>query len=139
MKLLEFYKGKRVFITGHTGFKGSWLCRVLALAGAEIYGFSLPPETGPNLFSLSETEGLTSTVYGDIRDFEALSRALYDSKPEIVIHMAAQPLVRESYRDPKTTYETNVMGIVHLLEAIRQAGCPPQSVLNVTTDKVYEN
>lgn len=137
-----FYAGKRVFVTGHTGFKGSWLCKMLVMAGAQVTGYSLEPPTDPNLFSISGVEGQIHSVIGDIRDFAALQQAYNEAKPEIVLHLAAQPIVRDSYKDPRYTYETNVMGTVNLLECVRQAaaaGCGPRSVLNVTTDKVYHN
>ena len=137
-----FYAGKRVFVTGHTGFKGSWLCKMLVMAGAQVTGYSLEPPTNPNLFSISGVEGQIRSVIGDIRDFAALQQAYNEAKPEIVLHLAAQPIVRDSYKDPRYTYETNVMGTVNLLECVRQAaaaGYGPRSVLNVTTDKVYHN
>ena len=136
---LEFYKGKRVFITGHTGFKGSWLCRMLVNAGAVVTGYSLEPPTQPNLFSLAGLEGQMSSIIGDIRDFDKLKTAFDKARPEIVLHLAAQPIVRDSYKDPRYTYETNVMGTVNLLECVRLADWPVRSVLNVTTDKVYHN
>lgn len=135
---LEFYRGKRVFVTGHTGFKGTWLCRILAGAGAVVTGYSLEPPTTPNLFSLAGLEGKMTSVIGDIRDLESLKRAFDNARPEIVFHLAAQPLVRDSYKDPRYTYETNVMGTVNLLECVRLSDCV-RSVLNVTTDKVYHN
>ncbi len=134
---LDFFRGRRVFLTGHTGFKGSWLCRILLLAGAEVTGYSLEPPTQPNLFSLAGLEDVR-TVTGDVRDPERLKAAFDEARPEIVLHLAAQPLVRESYRDPRGTYETNVMGTVNLLECVRASG-DVGSVLNVTTDKVYHN
>lgn len=135
---LEFYRGKRVFVTGHTGFKGSWLCRILTNAGAVVTGYALPAPTEPNLFALAGLEGKMTSVIGDIRDREALAAAFDAARPEIVFHLAAQPIVRESYRNPVDTYATNVMGTVHLLECVRRAPCV-KSVVNVTTDKVYEN
>lgn len=135
---LEFYRGKRVFITGHTGFKGSWLCKILVDAGAIVTGFSLAPEGETNLYDLSGVDSRIYSVIGDIRDFEALKAAYTAAKPEVVLHLAAQPLVRESYNSPKYTYETNVMGTVNLLECVR-LDSNVKSVLNVTTDKVYEN
>ena len=135
---LDFYRGKRVFVTGHTGFKGSWLCRILKLAGAEVTGFSTEAPTNPSLFEVSRVaEGMTSII-GDVRDFDALYAAFEAAQPEIVLHLAAQPIVRESYREPVYTYETNVMGTVHILECVRRFSCV-RSFLNVTTDKVYEN
>ncbi len=138
VKMLEFYKGKRVFVTGHTGFKGSWLCRILINAGAKVTGYSLNPPTAPNLFSMADIEDKMTSVIGDIRDFEALKKAFFDADPEIVLHLAAQPIVRDSYKDPRYTYETNVMGTVNILECVRLSK-NVKSVLNVTTDKVYKN
>ena len=139
MKLdLEFFRGKRVFVTGHTGFKGSWMCRVLVQAGAEVTGYSLPALTTPDLFSLAGIEDRMNSVIGDIRDLPALKAAFDAAQPEIVIHLAAQPIVRDSYKDPHYTYETNVMGTVNLLESVRLSNCV-KSFLNVTTDKVYHN
>ena len=135
---LEFYRGKTVFLTGHTGFKGSWMCRVLTTLGADVAGYSLEPPTSPSLF---ETAGIVkeiTSVTGDIRDLKRLSETMQKYRPEIVIHMAAQPIVRESYRDPVYTYETNVMGTVNICEAVRQCGSV-KSFVNVTTDKVYRN
>ena len=135
----RFYKGKRVFITGHTGFKGSWMCRVLSLAGADIYGYALNPPTKPSLFAIANINRLLKeSIVGDIRDLECLKQSIQRNRPEIVIHMAAQPLVRESYLEPVFTYETNVMGTVNILEAIRNCQSV-KSVINVTTDKVYLN
>lgn len=134
----EFYKGKRVFVTGHTGFKGSWLCKMLANAGAEVTGYSLVPPTEPSLFEIAGIAREIHSLIGDIRDFDALKAAFDAAQPEIVFHLAAQPIVRDSYKDPHYTYETNVMGTVNLLECVRQSHCV-KSVLNVTTDKVYHN
>lgn len=136
---LDFFKGKRVFLTGHTGFKGSWLCRILIGAGAELTGYSTEAPTQPNLFALADVEDKMTSVIADVRDFDALKQAYDNADPEIVLHLAAQPIVRDSYKDPVYTYETNVMGTVHLLECVRRAKHPPKSVLNVTTDKVYKN
>jgi CDP-glucose 4,6-dehydratase len=134
----DFWKGKRVFLTGHTGFKGSWLSLWLQQLGAEVTGFSLPPPTQPSLFELANVEkGMTSLI-GDIRDLEKLSRSLQESKAEIVFHLAAQPLVRLSYKTPVDTYSTNVMGTVNLLESIRRSNGVRSAVI-VTTDKCYEN
>ena len=135
---LTFYKGKKVLITGHTGFKGSWMCRTLIQAGAEVTGYSLEPPTDPNLFSMAEIEDKMNSVIGDIRDLEKLSKVFQEVQPEIVIHLAAQPIVRDSYKDPVYTYETNVMGTVNICECVRRNPCV-KSFLNVTTDKVYEN
>lgn len=135
---LSFYRGKRVFLTGHTGFKGTWLSRMLVNAGAIVTGYSLPAPTNPNLFELAGLEGKMTSVIGDIRDYDKLWQAFQAAQPEIVLHLAAQPIVRDSYKDPRYTYETNVMGTVNLLECVRQSKCV-KSVLNVTTDKVYQN
>ena len=135
---LDFYRGKRVFITGHTGFKGSWLCALLLHAGAEVWGCSLEPPTEPNLFTLAGLEARMHSIRGDVRDHAALKAAFDAARPEIVFHMAAQPIVRESYRRPRETYETNVLGTVNLLECVRLTP-GVRSVLNVTTDKVYLN
>lgn len=134
----QFWAGKRVFLTGHTGFKGSWLALWLQRLGARLTGYSTEPPTHPNMFELAEVARGMSSVIGDVRDQEALTRAMREAGPEIVIHMAAQPLVRYSYSNPVETYETNVMGSVHLLEAVRNAG-NVRVVVNVTTDKCYEN
>ena len=134
----HFWKGKKVFLTGHTGFKGSWLSLWLQQLGAEVTGFSLPPPTQPSLFELANVEkGMTSLI-GDIRDLEKLSSALQESKAEIVFHLAAQPLVRLSYKTPVDTYSTNVMGTVNLLESVRRSNDVRSAVI-VTTDKCYEN
>ena len=136
----DFFNGKRVFVTGHTGFKGSWLCHILAKFGAEVTGYSLPAPTNPNLFEIAKIERDVHSVIGDIRDMAALKKAFDAADPEIVLHLAAQPIVRDSYKDPRYTYETNVMGTVNLLECVRLAdGTPPRSVVNITTDKVYHN
>jgi CDP-glucose 4,6-dehydratase len=137
-KMLEFYKGKKVFITGHTGFKGSWLSKILIMAGAKVAGYSLESPTNPNLFSILKLENQMESTIGDIRNLKELTNAVDSFKPEIIIHMAAQPIVRESYKDPVTTYETNVMGTVNILEIIRKSEYV-KSFLNVTTDKVYQN
>ena len=134
-----FFRGKKIFITGHTGFKGAWLCEILQLFGAEITGYSLPAPTQPNLFALSGVSKKISSWTGDIRDRQALTNAFKAAQPDIVLHLAAQPIVRDSYRNPVLTYETNVMGTVNLLECVRCAGTPVKSVVNVTTDKVYLN
>ena len=135
---LTFYKGKRVFVTGHTGFKGSWLCKILANAGAIVTGYSLEPPTEPSLFKIAGIEKDIVSVIGDIRDYNSLKSAFDKAQPEIVLHLAAQPIVRDSYKDPAYTYETNVMGTVNILECIRNSECV-KSFLNVTTDKVYLN
>lgn len=133
-----FWRGKRVLLTGHTGFKGSWLSLWLQSLGAQLHGLALEPPTRPALFEVARVaEGMAHQVL-DIRDFEALRACLQRLQPEIVIHMAAQPLVRLSYQQPVETFATNVMGTVHLLEAARQAGSV-RALVNVTTDKCYEN
>ena len=136
--MLEFYKGKRILITGHTGFKGSWLCRILIGAGAEITGYSLEPPTDPNLFEVADVKKHIHHVIGDIRDREHLMEVFEVSKPEIVFHLAAQPIVLDSYKNPVYTYEANVMGTVNICECVRLNSCV-KSFLNVTTDKVYKN
>lgn len=135
---MSFYKGKRVLLTGHTGFKGSWMSRVLVNAGAVLTGYSLEPPTVPNLFSMCDIEERIDSVIGDIRDLAKLKEVFAKAQPEIVIHMAAQPIVRDSYKNPVYTYETNVMGTVNVLECIRLNDCV-KSFVNVTTDKVYKN
>lgn len=134
----NFYKNKKVLITGHTGFKGTWLCRMLINAGASVTGYSLPPPTQPNLFSMADIENKMMSVVGDIRDLKHLQEIFEEVQPEIVFHLAAQPIVRESYKEPHYTYETNVMGTVNMLECVRHTASV-KSVLNVTTDKVYLN
>lgn len=129
---------KRVFVTGHTGFKGAWLLRLLALAQCEVTGYALPPAAEPNLFTLQGPIPGVRSVLGDLRDFSALQRAFFAAQPEVVLHLAAQPIVRESYAHPRETYETNVMGTVNVLECIRSCDTV-RSFVNVTTDKVYEN
>ena len=131
-------KGKKVLVTGHTGFKGTWLCRMLVNAGAIVTGYSLEPPTNPDLFSMAELTDKMTSVIGDIRDFDKLKKVFEDSQPEIVLHLAAQPIVRDSYKDPRYTYETNVIGTVNLLECIRKSDTV-KSFINITTDKVYEN
>ena len=135
---LSFYKNKKVLVTGHTGFKGTWLCRMLVNAGAIVTGYSLEAPTQPNLFALADLEDKMTSIIGDIRDFQKLKEVFALAQPEIVLHLAAQPIVRDSYKDPHYTYETNVMGTVNLLECVRENSCV-KSVLNVTTDKVYKN
>ena len=136
--LVNFYRGRRVFVTGHTGFKGSWLCAALGMLGAEVSGYALEPQGEHPLFELAGLEEQVESTYGDVRDAERLADALRRSSAEVVIHLAAQPIVREGYERPAYTYETNVMVTVNLLEAARRcAGV--RSVLNVTTDKVYRN
>lgn len=135
----NFWDGKRVFLTGHTGFKGSWLSLWLNKLGAKVYGYALEPPTNPSLFKLAHVEEiLQSHMIGDVRELTVLKHAVQEVQPEIVIHMAAQPLVRDSYTIPVETYATNVMGTVHMLEAVRQCSAV-RAVVNVTTDKCYEN
>lgn len=136
--LLSFYKDKKVFLTGHTGFKGTWLTRILLAAGAKVTGYSLEPPTKPSLFEQTKTAEQVKSIIGDIRDGEKLKDAVNQTKPDIVFHLAAQPIVRESYKDPVGTYETNVMGTVNILESIR-ACSSVKSFVNITTDKVYLN
>ena len=134
----EFWRGKRVFLTGHTGFKGSWLSLWMQRLGSEVTGYALPPPAAPNLYEVADVEqGMTSLI-ADIRDLSALQKAMQTARPEIVIHMAAQALVRQSYSEPIETYATNVMGTVHVLESIRNTPSV-KAVLVVTTDKCYEN
>ena len=134
----EFWRGKRVLVTGHTGFKGSWLTLWLQNLGAQVSGFSLDPSTEPSLFELARVHEGINDQRGDLRDLGALLEIIAETEPEIVLHLAAQPLVREGYRDPLGTYSSNVMGTLNLLEAIRQVGGVRACVL-VTTDKVYAN
>lgn len=136
---LSFYKNKRVFLTGCTGFKGSWLCRLLTNAGAVVTGYAQTPPTNPSLFELAGLRDDICLVTGDIRDYSSLKAAFEETQPEIVFHLAAQPIVRKSYQSPVYTYETNVMGTVNLLECVRTAQAPVRSVVIITTDKVYEN
>ena len=135
---LNFYKGKKVLVTGHTGFKGAWMCKVLTNMGAEVAGYSLNPPTNPSLFEIAEIEKDIKSYIGDIRDLKKLKAVFDEFQPEIVLHLAAQPIVRDSYKDPVYTYETNVMGTVNILECVRNSKSV-KSFLNVTTDKVYEN
>lgn len=150
--MLDFYKGKRVFVTGHTGFKGSWLTKILVMAGADVYGYSLMPGVNEdiyaegfkepseceNLYDISKVDGQIHSCIGDIRDFDKLQKFFGEANPEIVFHLAAQPIVRDSYTSPKYTYETNVMGTVNICECVRNSHTV-RSFLNVTTDKVYQN
>ena len=138
LKGLEFYNGKKVLVTGHTGFKGTWLTKLLVNSGAQVVGYSLEPPTTPNLFDMTGLGSQITSVVGDIRDFEHLQSVFHQTQPEIVFHLAAQPIVRTSYESPRYTYETNVMGTVNLLECVRLTPSV-KSVLNVTTDKVYMN
>ncbi len=134
----EFWKGKRVFLTGHSGFKGSWMSLWLSSMGATVKGFSLKPDTDPSLFYVARVSEVLECDFGDIRNLELVSRSMQEFNPDILIHMAAQPLVRLSYSQPVETYSTNVMGTVNVLEAARK--CPNlKAIVSVTTDKVYEN
>lgn len=132
------FKNKKVLITGHTGFKGSWLSLLLHLLGSDVYGYALEPPTNPSLYNEAQLDKIVKSTIGDIRDFQKLKDTIDRIKPEIIIHMAAQPLVRASYKDPIETYSTNVMGTVNLFEAVRQTS-GVKAVINVTTDKCYEN
>jgi CDP-glucose 4,6-dehydratase len=134
----DFWRGKRVFITGHTGFKGSWLCLLLHSFGARVTGYALSPPTEPSLYALARVGELVDSITGDIRDLDALSLAMGAAEPEVVLHLAAQSIVLRSYEDPVETYSTNVMGTVHTLEAMRRLK-QPCTAINVTTDKCYEN
>ena len=138
MQDMSFYKNKKVLITGHTGFKGSWMCQLLLMAGADITGYALSPPTQPCLFDICQLSSQINSITGDVRDLAHLKETFDSVRPEIVIHMAAQPLVRESYQNPVYTYDTNVMGTVNVLECVRTSSCV-RSFLNVTTDKVYRN
>lgn len=135
---MKFWQDKRVFVTGHTGFKGSWLCLWLEAHGAKVTGYSLPPPTEPSHFELADAGRAVKTIVGDVRDYDKLRVALTEAQPEIVLHLAAQSVVKASYADPRETYDVNVMGTVNVLEAVRKVG-GVKSVVNVTTDKVYEN
>lgn len=135
---ISFYKGKKVLITGHTGFKGSWMCKLLVMAGAEVTGYALKTPTDPALFDICHLQKQINSIEGDVRDLEHMKKVFRQIQPEIVIHMAAQPIVRDSYKNPVYTYETNVMGTVNVLECVRLIPSV-KSFVNVTTDKVYLN
>ncbi len=138
----EFWKDKKVFLTGHTGFKGTWLSLWLTELGAKVTGYALAPPTNPNLFDLAKIEELVDSRIGDINDAQKLKNSLLESDAQIVFHMAAQPIVGDSYKDPVGTFQTNVMGTLNVLEAVREAvekGSPIRAVVNITTDKCYEN
>ena len=134
----DFWKDKKVYVTGHTGFKGSWLCLWLLHLGAEVKGYALAPNTNPNLFEEFNLEQTMDSEIGDIKDLSQLIKSMTDFNPDIVLHLAAQPLVRLSYNEPVETYATNVMGTVHLLEACRKVE-NLRSIVCITTDKCYEN
>lgn len=134
----DFYRNKKVLVTGNTGFKGAWMCETLLFFGADVVGYALEPPTSPNLFSLLNLPNRMKTIIGDVREQEKLAKVFQQEQPDIVIHMAAQPIVRESYKNPVYTYEVNVMGTVNVLECVRNNSCV-KSVVNVTTDKVYKN
>jgi len=134
----NFYEGRKIFITGHTGFKGSWLSILLSRLGADVYGYALKPQTNPSFYEIGGIDKLVDSTIGDIRDYNHVLKSLKSARPEIIIHMAAQPLVRESYRNPRETYEINVMGTVNLFEAAREVSSV-KAILNITTDKCYEN
>lgn len=136
--LLSVYRGRRVLVTGHTGFKGGWLASWLEALGAEVHGYALPPATQPNLFTAGRLESRVRHAIGDVRDMEAFAEAFRRAQPEIVFHLAAQPLVRESYRDPVATVATNVLGVTHCLELARRPPVP-RAVVVVTSDKCYED
>ena len=133
-----FWRNRRVFVTGHTGFKGSWLSLWLHQLGADVTGYALQPPTDPSLFEQAGISNLVKSVFADLRDYARLKAAIEESRPEVIIHMAAQSVVRRGYEDPIETYSSNVMGTVHLLEALRKIG-KPCSVVNVTSDKCYAN
>ena len=135
---IDFFSDKKVLITGHTGFKGSWMCKVLEMSGADVTGYALDAPTNPSLFEMVELKNKINSIVGDIRDLDHLKKVFDEVQPEIVIHMAAQPIVRESYKNPVYTYETNVMGTVNILECVRTTSSV-KSFVNVTTDKVYLN
>src|SRR3954471_13305284 len=134
----KFWRGRRVFLTGHTGFKGSWLSLWLDALGAEVTGYALDPPTEPNLFEQAKVGKVTDSIQGDIRDLGRLQSAIADCQPEVIIHLAAQTVVRRGYDDPVETYSSNVLGTVHVFEALRQLRhrC---AVVNVTSDKCYDN
>ena len=136
--MLDFYKNKVVLVTGHTGFKGSWMCKTLINLGAKVIGFAENPPTTPSLYNLSHNEKHMTSIIGDIRDLQKLKQVFHNEKPEIVFHLAAQPLVLNSYENPVYTYETNVMGTVNICECVRCCNTV-KSFVNVTTDKVYKN
>ena len=135
---LSFYRGKRVFLTGHTGFKGGWLASWLDRLGAQVHGYSLVPGTDPNFFTAVDLEDRLESEIGDVRDISSLKNSMKRFDPDMVFHLAAQPLVRLSYAEPVDTFETNVMGTVNVLEALR--GCPgTKACVMITSDKCYQN
>ena len=136
--MIEYFKGKKIFITGNTGFKGSWLTQILLNAGAKVSGYALKPESKPSLFHVLNLDKRIKTYYSDIRDLEVLKGAIYEEKPDIIFHLAAQPLVRESYANPVYTFQTNVIGTLNIMEALRTAESINTAIM-ITTDKVYEN
>jgi CDP-glucose 4,6-dehydratase len=138
VKIEDTYKGLKVFLTGHTGFKGSWMSILLHQLGARVYGYSLQPPTNPSLYEVAQIDKLVTSYIADIRDYQILKNVLCEVQPDIIIHMAAQPLVRDSYKNPIDTYSINVMGTVNLLEAVRSVKSV-RAFINVTTDKCYEN
>lgn len=138
LDILKYFQGRKVLVTGHTGFKGGWLCMILNHLGAEVTGFSLPAPTNPSIFELADVAGHVRSVIGDIRDFDSLQRCFEEAKPEVVFHLAAQPIVRRGYREPRLTFDTNIMGTVNVLDCAVNSSSV-RSLVNVTTDKVYEN
>jgi len=134
----EFWRNKKVLVTGHTGFKGTWLSEILLLLGADVYGYALECIEDPAIFRILNTEKRMHSYIGDIRDYNKINSIISEIKPEIIFHLAAQPIVKESYNNPRYTYETNVMGTVNFLECVRNSDFV-KSVVNVTTDKVYDN
>ena len=138
MEKFSVLDGKTVLVTGHNGFKGTWLCKLLLRLGANVVGYSIDPPTNPNLFEISGIKDNIVNIYGDVRDLECLKKVFSEYKPEFVFHLAAQPIVRDSYSNPHNTYEINVMGTVNIMECVRVSPCV-KSVVNVTTDKVYKN
>lgn len=138
MKINDFYHGKKVLVTGHTGFKGAWMCEILLNLGTEVYGYALKAPTDPSLFEIIGLKNRIHSYEGDVRDLECLRSVFEEVQPDVVIHMAAQPLVRESYKSPVYTYDVNVMGTVNVLECVRLTNSV-KSFVNVTTDKVYRN
>lgn len=134
----EFWKNRKVFITGHNGFKGTWLCEILNFLGSEVMGYSLECCSEQSAYKIIGTENRVKSETGDVRDYEHIYKSIFDFEPEIVFHLAAQPIVRESYINPRYTYDTNVMGTVNILEAIRNTDSV-KSVVHITTDKVYDN